>query len=163
MQTCVSLCEDGFAIADVDGTDLFGPAELAMSARSLALTDEALWIVRENGKLSPATDWTTTTRGGEPVAYCVTVPGVTGGQAETRTAGKVLHFCIRPALASPWVRRSRLARASLSAELLAAVEVALRDVYASAPLAGRSRSRLSTVRPAPDLSQLGFSRATGFP
>ena len=51
----------------MDGTVLFGPAELAMSARSLALTSEALWIVRENGKLSPATDWITTSRGGQPV------------------------------------------------------------------------------------------------
>jgi hypothetical protein len=36
-QSCVSLWENGFAFADVTGTDLLGRRELALIGRSLAL------------------------------------------------------------------------------------------------------------------------------
>ncbi|WP_240602651.1 phage portal protein [Paracoccus endophyticus] len=147
VQTCVTLWENGMALADVSGTDLFGPAQLAMTARSLALTGEALWIVREDGTLAPATDWTISTRGGQPVAYRVTVPDVNGGRAETRLAAEVLHVRIGAAPSAPWAGRSPLARSSLSAELLAAVEVALRDVYRDAPFG-------SSVIPFPEAAEL---------
>lgn len=133
VQTAVTHWENAFALTDVDGTTLLTPRHLAMAARALALSGEALFVIRGDS-LAPATDWTVSTRRGAPVAYRATIADVNGGRAETLLAAEVLHFRIGSTPAAPWAGSAPLARASLSAELLAAVEVAMREVYANAPL-----------------------------
>lgn len=131
-QASVSLWEGAMSLADVEGTDLLTRRSLALSARSLALRGEALFLIGDN-QLIPATDWDLSTRNGEPRAYRLTVPEIGGGRSETVLAGEVLHFRIGSDPTAPWAGTSPLRRASLSAELLAEVETALRDVYRDAP------------------------------
>lgn len=132
VQSCVSLWENGFTLADVKGTDLLDRFTLAMTARSLALRGEALFLIRD--RLIPVTDWDMRTRQGVPSAYRVHVSEVSGGYAETALAGEVLHVRIGSSPVTPWAGTSPLRRASLSGDLLAAVESALRDVYRDAPI-----------------------------
>lgn len=143
VQSCVSLWEGGFATADVDGTDLLDRRTLAMMARSLALRGEAVFLIRD--RLVPVTDWDISTRHGEPRAYRCQISEIGGGAAETALAGEVLHFRIGSSPVTPWAGSSPLRRASLSGELLAAVECALRDVYRDAPIG-------SVIVPLPDSS-----------
>lgn len=143
VQSCVSLWESGFTLADVDGTDLLDRFRLAMMARSLALRGEAVFLIRD--KLIPCTDWDIRTRHGEPTAYRVQISEIGGGGAETALAGEVLHVRIGASSVTPWSGSSPLRRASLSGDLLAAVETALRDVYRDAPIG-------SVLVPLPDSS-----------
>src|SRR2546429_3411513 len=55
-QSCVSLWENGFALADVRGTDLLDRRTRALIGRSLALRGESVFLIRETG-LVPASDW----------------------------------------------------------------------------------------------------------
>jgi hypothetical protein len=132
-QGCVSLWEGGLAQAAVTGTTLLTPSALAMTARSLALRGEALFVIG-NTTLIPATDWDVTTRGGIPTAYRITIPETGGGRSETVLAAEVLHLRIGTDPATPWAGSAPLRRSSLSAGLLHAVETALAEVFADAPL-----------------------------
>lgn len=132
VQASVSLWESGLSLADVRGTDLLSRRLLALSARSLALRGEAVFLIRD--QLIPATDWDISTRNGQPRAYRLGIPEIGGGRRETVLAGEVLHFRIGSDTATPWAGSSPLARAKLSAQLLHAVETAMRDVFTDAPI-----------------------------
>ncbi|MCO6385911.1 phage portal protein [Aliihoeflea sp. 40Bstr573] len=132
VQTSVSLWESGLALADVTGTDLLTRRTMAMTARSLALRGEVVFLIAD--RLIPATDWDMSTRFGEPRAYRISVPEIGGGRSQTALAAEVLHFRIGVDPSTPWAGSAPLRRARLSAELLEEVETALRDVFREAPL-----------------------------
>ena len=132
VQSCVSLWEAGFTLADVSGTDLLDRRSLAMLARSLALRGEAVFLIRD--RLMPVTDWDMKTRDGEPTAYRVSVSEVGGGRSQTVLAAEVLHVRIGSSPVAPWAGTAPLHRSSLSAELLHEIETALRDVWRDAPI-----------------------------
>lgn len=73
VQSCISLWEGGFAMADVTGTDLLERQTMAMTARGIALNGEAVFLITELGFV-PATDWDVTTRDGKPRAYRLSIP-----------------------------------------------------------------------------------------
>ncbi|MEM8759144.1 MAG: phage portal protein [Pseudomonadota bacterium] len=145
VQSCVSLWESGLSLADVEGTDLLTPPVLAMTARSLALRGEALFVIGDRG-LIPATDWDTRTRDGIPQAYRLSIPEAGGGRSETRLAAEVLHIRLAADIAAPWMGQAPLRRASLSAGTLHSLEAALGEVYAEAPLG-------SSIVPTPELPE----------
>lgn len=132
VQSCVTLWESAFALADVKGTDLLTRPVLAMVARSLALRGEAVFLIRDT--LVPCADWDLSTRNGIPRAYRLSVPEAGGGRTETALSPEVLHIRIGADNVAPWSGQAPLRRAALSAGLLQEVETALRDVYRDAPL-----------------------------
>lgn len=132
-QSCVSLWEGAFALADVSGTNLLDRRSLALIARSAALRGEALFLIRDNG-LVPCSDWDLSTRDGIPRAYRVSVSEAGGGTTQTALAGEVLHLRIGSDPAAPWLGTAPLKRASLTAGMLHAVESALAEVFENAPL-----------------------------
>lgn len=132
VQSCVMLWEGGLALADVRGTDLLTRRSLAMTARSLALRGEAVFLIRD--RLIPATDWDLTTADGVPRSYRLQIPEVGGPRSEIALAGEVLHFRIGSDAVTPWAGTAPLRRATLSAQLMAEIETALRDVFRDAPL-----------------------------
>lgn len=153
-QSCVSLWEGGFLLADVDGTDLLDRRSLALIGRSLALRGEALFLIRETG-LVPCADWELSTRDGKPVAYRVSISEAGGGRSETALAGEILHVRIGCDPAAPYYGTAPLKRASLTAGLLNSVEAALAEVFEYAPIG-------SQIVPYPesgetDLNSLGRS------
>jgi hypothetical protein len=151
-QSCISLWENGFAIADVSGTNLLDRRSMALLARSLALRGEALFLIRED-VLVPCSDWDLRTRNGVPSAYRVSISEAGGGTSLTALAAEVLHVRIGADPAAPWLGTAPLRRASLTAGLLQAVESALADVFENAPIG-------SQIVPFPesrdvDLEQMG--------
>ncbi|RDL52104.1 hypothetical protein BLJAPNOD_03255 [Ensifer sp. M14] len=132
-QSCVSLWEGAFSLADVTGTDLLDRRSLALLARSLALRGEAVFLIRETG-LVPCSDWDLSTRDGKPRAYRVSISEAGGGTTQTALAGEVLHLRIGADPVAPWLGTAPLRRASLTAGLLNALESALAEVYENAPL-----------------------------
>lgn len=132
VQSCVTLWESAFALADVKGTDLLTRPVLAMVARSLALRGEAVFLIRD--QLVPVADWDLSTRNGIPRAYRLSVPEAGGGRTETALSPEVLHVRIGADNVAPWSGQAPLRRAAISASLLQEVETALRDVYRDAPL-----------------------------
>lgn len=132
-QTCISLWENGLALADIQGTDLIKRRDMALIGRSLGLRGEAVFLIRENG-LVPCSDWDLRTRDGKPVAYRVSVSEAGGGRSETALAGEVLHIRIGCDPAAPYYGQAPLKRASLTAGLLNSVETALAEVYDLAPI-----------------------------
>ncbi len=132
VQSCVSLWEGAFALADVTGAAMLDRRAMALTARALALRGEAVFLIRD--RLIPFSDWDLSTRDGIPRAYRGQVSEAGGGRAETALAAEVLHFRIASDTVTPWSGRSPLARVPLSASLLGEVETALRDVYRDAPL-----------------------------
>ena len=144
VQTCVSLWENAFALADVAGTDLLDRRSMALLARSAALRGEAVMLITGAGLL-PCADWDLSTRNGIPRAYRVSVSEAGGSVAQTVLAGEVLHLRIGADMVAPWTGQAPLHRASLTASLLQEVETALRDVYRNAPLG-------SLILPLPDSS-----------
>ena len=133
VQSCVSLWEGGLSLADVEGTDMLTPANLALAARALALRGEALFLIREDGLL-PCTDWDMTTRNSKPSAYRVGLYETSGGRSVTALAGEILHFRVGSDIGMPFIGQSPLRRARLTAGLLQTLETALSEVYANAPL-----------------------------
>ncbi|HEY8066247.1 MAG TPA: phage portal protein [Methylosinus sp.] len=131
-QSCVSLWENGFAIADIDGTALLDRRALALIGRSLALRGEAVFLIRD--RLVPCADWDLRTRNGSPTAYRVSISEAGGGTTQTALAGEVLHFRIGADAATPWLGASPLRRSALTASLLQSLESALGEVYENAPL-----------------------------
>lgn len=132
-QSCISLWEGGFALAEVDGTDMLDTRTLALIGRSVALRGEAVFKISDTG-LVPCSDWDLRTKGGKPVAYRVSISEAGGGTTETLLAGEVLHIRIGVDPAAPWLGAAPLRRASLTAGLLNAVESALSEVFENAPL-----------------------------
>ncbi|MGE0749344.1 MAG: phage portal protein [Variibacter sp.] len=132
-QSCVSLWEGGFAMADVSGTDMLDRRSLALMARSVALRGEAVFLIRDAG-LVPCSDWDLSTRDGVPRAYRVSVSEAGGGTTQTALAAEVLHLRIGADPAAPWLGSAPLRRASLTAGMLNAVESALAEVFEFAPL-----------------------------
>jgi hypothetical protein len=131
-QSCVSLWEGCFALADVQGTDLLDRRSLALIGRSIALRGEAVFLIRD--RLIPCSDWDLKTRDGRPVAYRVSVPEAGGGRSQTALAGEVLHLRIGCDPAAPYYGTAPLKRASLTAGMLQAVETALAEVFENAPI-----------------------------
>lgn len=132
-QACVSLWENGLAIADISGTDMLDRRSMAMLGRSIALRGEALFLIRED-ELVPCSDWELRTRRGRPIAYRVSIAEAGGSTSETALAGEVLHLRIGSDIAAPWLGTAPLRRASLTAGMLQAVETALSEVFENAPL-----------------------------
>ncbi|WP_421702105.1 phage portal protein [Aliiroseovarius sp.] len=142
VQSCVSLWEGGFAMADVSGTELLTRQTMAMIARSAALNGEAVYLITELG-LVPATDWDLTTRDGKPRAYRLSIPEAGGGRTVTALAAEVLHLRIGTDALTPWIGTAPLRRSSLTGAMLHAVESALGETFENAPLG-------SQIVPLPD-------------
>jgi phage portal protein BeeE len=132
-QSCVSLWENGLAMAAVDGTTLLGRHSLALIGRSLALRGEAVFLI-DGDALTPCSDWDLRTRHGRPTAYRVSIPESGGGTSTTALAGEVLHVRIGCDPAAPYYGTAPLKRASLTAGMLNAVESALVEVFELAPI-----------------------------
>ncbi len=132
-QSCISLWENAFALADVEGTDLLDRRTMAIVARSLALRGEFVGLITDMGIL-PVADWTLATRDGIPTAYRVMVSEAGGGISQTVLAAEVLHFRIGSDAVAPWTGTPPLKRSALTAGLLHALETALSEVYGNAPL-----------------------------
>lgn len=142
VQSCVSLWEGGFAMADVKGTDLLTRQAMAMIARSVALNGESVFLITGDG-LVPALDWDLSTRDGQPRAYRLSIPEAGGGRTLTALAPEVLHLRIGSDAVSPWTGSAPLRRSSLTGAMLHAVESALSDTFENAPLG-------SIIVPLPD-------------
>ncbi len=142
VQSCVSLWENAFALADVKGTELLTRPVMALIARSIALRGEAVMLATGEG-LVPCSDWDVSTRNGIPRAYRVSIPEAGGPRSLTALAAEVMHLRIGSDMVAPWTGTAPLRRAPLTAELLHQVESALRDVYRDAPLG-------SLIIPLPD-------------
>ena len=133
VQACVSLWEAALSAADVSGTDLLTRRNMALAGRSLALRGEAVFLIGDRG-LIPASDWDLSTRDGEPRAYRLSVSEAGGGRTMTALAAEVLHLRIGSDPVAPWTGTAPLRRASITAGLLQAVEVALAEAFENMPL-----------------------------
>jgi phage portal protein BeeE len=133
VQSCISLWEGAFSLAEVSGTDLLNRRTMAMAARSLALRGEAVFLVGDGG-LVACSDWELSTRNGEPRAYRLSISEAGGARTMTALAAEVLHFRIGTDPTSPWAGSAPLRRARLTAGLLQTIETALAEVYENAPL-----------------------------
>ncbi|MCB1337299.1 MAG: phage portal protein [Maritimibacter sp.] len=152
-QMCVSLWENGFALADVDGTPLLTRRHMAMAGRALALRGEAVFLIRDTGAVVPVSDWDLSTRDGVPRAYRVQVSEAGGGRAETALAAEVLHFRIGLDGVVPWAGSAPLKRAQITAGMLQSIETALAEVFENAPLGSQIVPFPET--PETDLETLG--------
>ena len=139
VQSCLSLWESGLSLADVEGPDVLTPEVLAMTARSLGLSGEALWFIGDH--LIPVSDYDVQTQDGRPTAYRLTLPDILGGRTFTALATEVLHFKTGVTMREPWRGTAPLQRASLSAGLLDTVERALAEVYGNAPIGSQVMPR----------------------
>lgn len=133
VQTCVTLWESAFALADVSGTSLLTRHNMAMAARSAALRGDAVFLITEQG-LIPCSDWELSTRNGIPRAYRLSISEAGGGHTQTALAAEVLHLRVGTDPVTPWLGQAPLRRARLTAGILQAVETALAEVYDNAPL-----------------------------
>ncbi|MEQ9260939.1 MAG: phage portal protein [Roseovarius sp.] len=133
VQSAVSRWEGALSAADVDGTTLLTRRDMAVTARSLALRGEAVFLIGDDGLL-PAADWEFSTRNSRPNAYRLSLYESGGARSVTALAAEVLHFVIGADAVTPFYGVSPLRRASLSAGLLHTLETALDEVYANAPL-----------------------------
>lgn len=155
VQSCVSLWENGFALADVQGTDLMTRRTMALTARALALRGEAIFLITDLG-LVPAVDWDLSTRNGRPTAYRLTLPEAGGGRTQTALAPEVLHFRHGCDGTVPWTGTAPLRRCGLTAGLLHAVESALSEVFEFAPIG-------SQIVPMPEMPEADMAKmARGF-
>lgn len=132
-QTCVSLWENGFSIADVKGAPMLNRSTMALIARSLALRGEAVFLI-DDDQLISCSDWDLRTRNGKPIAYRLSIPEAGGGRSETALAGEVLHVRIGCDPAAPYYGQAPLRRSSLTASTLNAIETALAEVYENGPI-----------------------------
>ncbi|OWV40782.1 phage portal protein [Mameliella alba] len=133
VQSCISLWEGGLAMADVSGTDMLPRQTMAMIARAVALTGEAVFLISDLG-LVPATDWDVTTRDGKPRAYRLSIPDAGGARTVTALAAEVLHLRIGADHVTPWIGTAPLRRSTLTGGLLHAVESALSETFENAPM-----------------------------
>lgn len=142
VQSCISLWEGGFAMADVSGTDVLPRHLMGLMGRSLALRGEALFYLHESGAV-PISEWEVSTRMGKPRAYRISIPDTLGGHYQTVLAEEVLHVKVGANAAAPWSGTSPLQRSSLTGAMLHAVEAALAETFENAPLG-------SQIVPLPD-------------
>lgn len=155
-QACISLWENAFAIAHVEGTDALRPRDLALLGRSLALRGESVFFMRSDDRLLAACDWDLTTRDSVPVAYRLSIAEAGGARSMTALAPEVLHFVVGADVVAPYSGQAPLRRAQITAGLLHAIESALSDVYETAPLG-------SQVVPFPENPQVDNDQlASGF-
>lgn len=133
VQACVSLWEAALASADVEGTRYLDRASRAIAARGLALRGESVFLIRGD-RLVPVADWELSTRDGQPRAYRLSISEAGGGYTETALAPEVLHFRLASDAVAPWTGQPPLRRAQITAQLLQAIEEALREVYQMAPI-----------------------------
>ncbi len=131
-QACISLWENGFALADVTGADMLDRRTMALIGRGLALRGEAVFLIRD--ELVPCADWDLSTRNGTPTAYRVSISESGGGTTQTALAAEVLHIRIGVDPTAPWSGTAPLRRASLTAGMLQAIEDTLSEVYEMAPI-----------------------------
>ncbi|SFP35119.1 phage portal protein [Tranquillimonas alkanivorans] len=150
VQSCVSLWEGSFALADVDGTAMLDRRSMALVGRSLALRGECVFLIGDT-ELVPCSDWDLTTRDGIPRAYRVSISETGGGRTRTALSAEVLHFRIGSDPAAPYYGTAPLRRAQLTAGLLNAVESALAEVYEHAPIG-------SQVLPFPESSEVDLEK-----
>ncbi len=141
--SCVSLWENAFALADVEGAPALDRPTMAMIARSCAMRGEAVMLIAVDGTLVAASEWDLTTRDGQPRAYRLTIPEVSGSRSITVLSPEVLHLRIGADPAAPWAGVPPLRRASLTAGLLEVLETALAETFQNAPLG-------SLIIPLPD-------------
>jgi hypothetical protein len=153
-QSCVSLWENGFTLADVNGTDMLDRRTLALIARSLALRGEAVFLI-DGDALVPCSDWDLRTRNGRPTAYRVSIPEAGGGTSTTALAGEVLHVRIGCDPAAPYYGTAPLRRASLTAGMLQAVESSLAEVFENAPIG----SQIVPFPESPDTDMTAIGRS----
>ncbi|MCU0909872.1 MAG: hypothetical protein MUE98_00570 [Rhodobacteraceae bacterium] len=151
-QTCIGMWESGFALADVQGAPGLDRVTMALLGRSLAFRGEAVFLIRED-RLVPASDWDVATRDGRPSAYRLSIPEAGGGRSETALAAEVLHCRIGVDPVAPWYGSAPLKRAQLTAGLLNAVELALAEVYETAPIG-------SQVLPLPEMPEGDLNKIT---
>ncbi len=151
-QACISMWENAFAIADVDGTTALDAASMAIAGRSLALRGEAVFLIDTDGLIA-VHDWDVRTRNGKPSAYRLSIPEAGGGRTQTALSGEVLHFRIGCDPVAPWQGTAPLKRAQLTAGMLNAIESALSEVYQNAPLG--SQVLPMPEQPETDLETLG--------
>lgn len=133
VSSCVSLWQNAFALAKVEGTDMIDRRTMAMLGRALAVRGEFVALI-DGDRLVPASDWDVSTRNSVPTAYRLSVPEAGGGRSMTALAAEVVHIRINADAAAPWIGVSPLRTASLSAGLLHSVETALVDVFSTAPI-----------------------------
>lgn len=106
---------------------------MALCGRSLALRGEVVFLIGDRG-LVPASDWDLSTRDGEPRAYRLSVSDASDGRSVTALAAEVLHLRTGSDPVAPWTGTAPLRRASITAGLLQAVEVALAEAFENMPL-----------------------------
>lgn len=133
VQSCISMWESAFAMADCSAQDLLTRRHMALIARSMALRGEVILHI-DGARLVPAFDWEVITRGSEPRAYRLGIPETGGGRSFTALPQEVIHLRTGADLAAPWAGTSPLRRSSLTGDLLYILESALRDIYREAPL-----------------------------
>lgn len=159
-QSCISLWENGLAIAEVDGADLLTPRALALIGRTLALRGEAIFLIGDD-RLISASEWDLSTRDGAPVAYRLSLSEAGGGRTLTALAGEVLHFRIGAGASTPWAGSPPLRRASLTAGLLNALESALAETFESAPIGSQIVPFAETPQTDIERLQRGFRGRRG--
>jgi len=133
VQACVSMWERCLAQADVTGTDQITPEILGMVGRSLALQGESVWLMAED-RIIPCSDWDLSSLAARPNAYRITIPTVIGGESRTALADEIVHFRVGTDQKAPWQGVPPLKRASITADMLAALEAGLRKIYRDGPL-----------------------------
>lgn len=143
--SCVSLWENAFALADVEGAPGLNRDVMAVIGRTLALRGEIVLWIAPDGDLVVCSEWDLTTRNGAPMAYRLTIPEASGSRTITVLAPEVLHPRISVDPVAPWAGVSPLRRASLTAGLLEVMETALSETFQNAPLG-------SLIVPLPDSS-----------
>ncbi|GAB5449901.1 MAG: phage portal protein [Halioglobus sp.] len=146
VQSSVSHWENAMAVCDVTGTDLLDPMTLAIIGRDLGLKGESVWYVGPDKLLAVSDYEVSTSVGGQPRGYRISLPSVGGGTTQVALSAEILHFRIGCSAAEPWQGTSPLRRSSLSADLLAAVESSLSEVYQNAALG-------SSIVPFPESSE----------
>ncbi|RRD41125.1 phage portal protein [Comamonadaceae bacterium OH3737_COT-264] len=132
---CANLWANGLSMATTDSQWLT-PEVLASMGRQLATEGNSVWYISPDG-LVPVSDYDLTTSAGKPRAYRLSVPEIHGGTNITALAGEVLHIRIGADARSPWQGVAPLRRASISAGLLNATEVALAEVFRDAPIGSK--------------------------
>src|SRR3546814_2733559 len=135
------MWENGFSMADVEGTDLLDRRSLALAGRSVALRGEAVFLIRDG--LIPASDWELSTRNGRPVAYRLSIAEVGGGTTQTALAGEVLHLRIAADPAAPYYGQAPLKR-SRSEEHTSELQSLMRISYAVFCLKKKKITKRST-------------------
>lgn len=154
-QSCISLWEGAFALADVQGTDLLTRRDMALIARAAALRGEFVGLITERG-LVPAVDWDLRTRDGRPTAYRLSLADAGGARSVTALSAEVLHLRIGCDSAAPYLGSPPLRRASLTAGLLQTIEGALAEIYENAPIG-------SSIVPMPEMQEAAMeTTARGF-